>query len=89
VLPPLLIWMLHRLGYDRRALSVQTLLAWVVLPVSYVVTDRSANLNWVLGPGQPQSWMHPLLYLLLLMVGFPLVVYLPTHLALLRLFGRR
>jgi hypothetical protein len=89
VLPPLLLWVLHRLGYDRRALPMQTALAWVVLPVSYVVTDPSANLNWVLGPREPQTWMPPLLYLALLMLGFPLVVYLPTHLVLDRLFGPR
>jgi hypothetical protein len=87
-LPPLLLWTLHRLGYDRRALRMQTALAWVVLPVSYVVTDPSANLNWVLGPREPQTWMPPLLYLALLMLGFPLIVYLPTHLVLDRLFGR-
>jgi len=31
VLPVVLLWMLHELGYDRRALVYQTLLAWIVL----------------------------------------------------------
>lgn len=35
-----------------------------------------------------QTWMPEALYLVLLMVGFPLVVYLPTHLVLARVFGR-
>jgi hypothetical protein len=84
--PPLLLWMVYRLGYDARALLAQTVLAWVVLPVSYLVTNPRENINWVLGPrGEPQKWMPGLLYLALLMVVLPLFVYLPTHLVLKKL----
>src|SRR5688572_3102854 len=38
VLPPLLVWLVWRLGYDRRALLWQTALAWVVLLASYFLT---------------------------------------------------
>jgi hypothetical protein len=83
VLPFLLLWLVSRLGYDRRAWIAQTLMAWVVLPVCYCCTEPSDNINWVFGPGQqPQTWMRPGLYVILLMVFFPLCVYLPTHLAL-------
>jgi hypothetical protein len=83
VLPALLVWMVARLGYDPRAWLAQSLLAWVVLPVTYLVSDPSENINWVFGlGGAPQRWMPPLAYLALLMVGFPLLVYLPTHLLL-------
>ena len=34
-----------------------------------------------------QMWMRPLAYLVFLMIFFPLVVYLPTHLLLRRLIG--
>ena len=72
-----------RLGYDRRALLAQTLLAWVILPVCYGWTQPSDNINWVFGPGQqPQTWMSPRLYFLLVMLVVPLCVYVPTHLAL-------
>jgi hypothetical protein len=87
-LPPMLLWMLHKLGYDRRAWIYQTLLAWIVLPTTYLVTDPADNINWVFGPGAtPQQRLPQLVYLLMLMLFFPLVVYLPTHLALGRLFG--
>ena len=87
-LPILLLWMVFRLGYDSRALGAQTLLAWIVLPISYLVSDRSENINWVYGYSrQPQKWMPPLLYLALLMALFPLVIYVPTHFLLLRLFN--
>jgi len=87
-LPVLLVWMVHVLGYDPAAWVAVTALAWVVLPLSYFFTDPEDNVNWVFGPGaKPQKRMPPLLYLGLLMVGFPLVIYLPTHWLLQGLFG--
>jgi hypothetical protein len=84
--PLLLLWMVHRLGYDERALLTQTVLAWVVLPVTYWVTDPSENINWVRGlRGEPQKRMPGWLYLALLMVVIPLLVYLPMHLVLKKL----
>jgi hypothetical protein len=83
VLPFLLLWLVYRLGYDRRALVAQTVLAWAVLLACYRFTDRSENINWVFGPGRrPQSRMAPGLYLALLMAFFPGCIYLPTHLVL-------
>jgi hypothetical protein len=56
VLPFLLLWLVARLEYDPRAWLVQTLLAWVVLPVCYWYTDPADNIYWVFGPGQrPQT----------------------------------
>jgi hypothetical protein len=83
VVPVVLLYLLTRLGYDARALPAQSLLAWVVLPVTYLATDPIKNVNWVFGPGgRPQRRIPPLAYLALLMLGFPLVVYLPTHVLL-------
>ena len=88
ILPPLLIWLVYRLGYDPDALLAQSLLAWLVLPLCYRFTRQEENVNWVHGlAGKPQSAMPPLTYLLLLMIAFPLLVYLPTHLLLQALFG--
>lgn len=88
ILPALLLWMIHRLGYDERAWVAQTLLAWAVLPVSYLLTDPSDNVNWVYGFSEkPQTWMPAPLYLALLMIIFPLLIYAPTHLLLKRAFG--
>jgi hypothetical protein len=87
VLPVALVWMVHRLGYHRRAWVLQTVVALIVLPVTYWLTDAADNVNWVYGPGgKAQTWMKPWAYLALLMVFFPLVVYLPTHLLLRMLF---
>ena len=87
VLPLLLLWTLHRLGYDRRALVAQTILAVVVLPLSYLVSNPRENVNWVYGFGEhPQSTLPAGVFLLLVMVIYPIVVYLPTHLLFAKMF---
>jgi hypothetical protein len=88
VLPPVLVWLVWRLGYDADAWVAQTALAWVVLPLTYALTDPADNINWVFGPlGKPQDRLPPLVYLGLLMLALALLVYLPTHLLLRGLFG--
>lgn len=88
ILPPLLVWGVWRLGYDSRALVLQTLTAWMVLPVTRLVTDPEKNVNWVFGPGaRPQRRIDGRLYFALVMLFFPLCVYLPTHALLIWLFG--
>ena len=90
MLPVVMIFMLCRLGYDRRALIAQILLVWVVLPVTYLVTAPADNINLVFGLGkEPQTSLHPLLYLSLEMIFVPVVVCLPVHLLLQWLVRRR
>jgi hypothetical protein len=87
VLPLLLLWMLHRLGYDHRALMWQTIVAIVVLPLSYLMSNPQENVNWVYGFGEnPQKVLPAPLFVLVLMLLFPLVIYLPTHLVFTRIF---
>jgi len=87
ILPVLLLWMLHRLGYDQRAFLCQTIVAMAVLPLSYLVSNAQENVNWVYGFGQnPQRILPALLFVVLLMLLFPLVVYLPSHLLFIRIF---
>jgi len=87
LLPLLLLWMLHRLGYDHRAFLWQTIVALVILPLSYLVSNAQENVNWVYGLGEKRQWILPApLFLILLMLLFPLAVYLPTHLLFARIF---
>ena len=89
VLPIVLLWMLDRLGYDPRAALAQTLLAWIVLPITYAaVRPADENINWVYGLDGRQKKLPPLVFLALIMVASPVVVYLPTHFALTALFAR-
>ncbi len=86
-LAPLSLWMVYKLGYDGRALGWQTLLAWIVLPMSYWLTDPSENVNWVYGfRNQRLNFIPAPVYVGLLMVLFPVIIYFPTHLLLKGLF---
>jgi hypothetical protein len=89
-LPPLLVWAVARLGYDRRAWLAQTAVTTVILPVSYLATAPRDNVNWVYGPGaRPQTRVHPLLYFTAVMLFFPLCFQWPAHALLCRAFGSR
>ena len=87
VLPLLLLWTLHQLGYDQRAFFWQSIVALVVLPLSYLLSNPQENVNCVYGFGQNTQRILPApLFVILLMLLFPLVVYLPTHLLFTRMF---
>ncbi len=87
-LPFGLVGLVCRLGYDRRAWALQSLVALFVLPLTYALTGPAENINWVYGLGAPQRRLPRLVYLALLIVAFALVLYLPPHLALSRLAAR-
>ena len=66
-------------------------MSYFLLPPPPTTPDQPhlpVNVNLVYGPGDehPQTAMHPLLYLSLLLVGLPLLFYVPTHLVLQRIF---
>jgi hypothetical protein len=89
VLPLVMLWMLARHGYDSRALVMQTVVAWCVLPLTHaVLRPQDENINWVRGFGKPQQWLRPRTYVALLMLAFPVLIYLPTHWALEAVFSR-
>ncbi|HEX7899560.1 MAG TPA: hypothetical protein VF950_17460 [Planctomycetota bacterium] len=98
-LPILIVYLLKKLGYDRRAFVAWWGVAIVVLLIGYFLLPAPpapadnpllpVNVNYVYGLGdKPQSWMHPHLYFLLVFTVLPVVVYAPTHFALRRLFPR-
>ncbi len=97
-LPLLLIWIIWRIGYDRRAFRAWTVLAWGLMLVCYFLMpappapsdnpNLPVNIDYVYGMSDsgPQTWMPPLAYLGLLMVVLPTCVFLPTHLLLRGIF---
>jgi len=97
-LPFFLLWLLWRLGYDRRALVAWTVLAWVLLLVCYFFLPAGppptenpnlpVNINYVYGLSdeKPQQWMPPWEWLVTMLVGLPVVFFLPTHVLLTWLF---
>jgi hypothetical protein len=89
VTPPVLLWAIQRLGYDKRAWKLQTLTAWVVVPINYFWRPEF-DINWARGPFLREQHVMPgWLYLLGYLILVPLLVYWPTHLALQRWVSRR
>jgi len=82
VTPPLLAWVIWRLGYDRRGWLCQTLTAWIIVPINYFWRP-ALDVNWARGPFFREQHIVPgLIYLASYLVVVPLVIYLPTHLLL-------
>jgi hypothetical protein len=80
LLPPLLIWGMMLYGYNEKALYYQTALAFIVLPLSRWFGKPEENINWVYGLGaNPQKKINSRLYFILIVIAFPLFVYIPSH----------
>jgi hypothetical protein len=76
------------LGYDEHALIAQTIVAMIVLPLSYRFSEPKENINWVYGfGGRPQTRVPAICFLMFLIVMFPIAIYLPSHLILDQLFS--
>ncbi|MFD2248519.1 membrane-associated protein [Pontibacter ruber] len=88
VLPAIVIWLLTEWGYDTRAIYYQTALAWVVLLITYFFTDPKENINWIFGWGnEPQKAISPVLYFLIILLVYPLLVFIPSHFILQWIFN--
>ena len=46
-LPFFLLWLIYRLGYHKRAWVFQIVFFWIVIPITWFVTDPSKNINGV------------------------------------------
>jgi len=85
-MPAVIIFMLIRFGYDKRALLAQTILALIVIPLTYALTTPEDNINWVYGADGVQTMFPPLIYLALLAFTMVCLVFVPMHLLLKKLF---
>jgi len=96
-LPFLLVYLVWKVGYDRRALFAWTGLAWTAMLVSYFFLSppsadaglAAVNVDYVFGPSdrEAQSWMAPSLWLVTLMAALLAVFWAPSHLVLSRWRG--
>jgi hypothetical protein len=91
-LPFLLIFLVFRLGYNRRGFLAWTSLAWVLLFVCYFLMPgpdpdagfKPVNINyvWGLNDAAAQTWMSPNAWFLAMLVVLPTLILFPTHLIL-------
>lgn len=96
-LPFALLYLVGRLGYDRRALPAWSVLALALLCVCYFLMPgprpdaglTPVNINYVYGMSDAaaQTWMPGPAWFALLCVGLPCLIFWPTHKLLDRLFA--
>ena len=91
-LPFLLVYVVWKTGYDRRALPLWTGLAWALLLFCFFVTPppttspglTPVNIDYVWGMSDSaaQHWVPSTVWLAGLMIGLPLFAFLPAHIVL-------
>jgi hypothetical protein len=85
-LAPMLMFILSRVGYDRRALKHQTIVTAIVLLASWRLTRPQDNINWVHSGAAIRSQQSRAAFVGFLIVAFPMVFLWPAHRLLKRLF---
>jgi hypothetical protein len=93
-LPFLLVYLVWMYGYDRRGFPAWTVLAWLLMLICFFVMPppnpnaglTPVNINYVFGPSDSvaQTWVHPYVWLAGMLIGLPLILFLPMHLLLSR-----
>jgi hypothetical protein len=85
-LPLVLLWTLRKVGYDRRALALQSAIAAVLLLVSRLLAAE-LNMNYAYrDPLFHRAWGPPPAHLAMIFVPLVTLIYWPTHLLLSWLF---
>jgi len=85
-LPPLFLWALGRTGYDRRGWALESGITLVAFIASRF-TNPAANINYAFtDPFIHRAWGPAPIHVLTSVLFMAIVVYLPTHLALARLY---
>jgi hypothetical protein len=91
-LPFLLIYLVWKIGYDRRALLSWTALFFAVMLICFFLmppptphpglTPVNINYVWGMRDTAAQTWFHPYIWLMGLLLGLPVFIFAPTHFAL-------
>ncbi len=96
--PFLMLYLVWKVGYDRRAFWARTGASRVQMPISFVLMPPPTphpglvpvNINYVWGlrDTAAQTWVPPYVWLAGLAIGLPLVVFAPTHFVLARIMPK-
>jgi hypothetical protein len=84
-----LVWIiyLHQFGYETRALRYFTILYWIILALTCLCTNPVENINWAFIPQvMGVDAYAPVLWVAFLAIGFPLLIFYPTHLLFKKFF---
>lgn len=85
-MPAIIIFVLIRFGYDKRALLAQALLTSTIIIATYALSKPEDNINWVFAIDKIQTTIPPFIYLALQIAILVALVFTPTHFFLKKLF---
>jgi hypothetical protein len=86
IMPPLLLWSLDRVGYDRRGWPLQSAIA-LVLFIASRFTDPAKNLNFAFrDPFFHRAWGPTPVHVTISLLALIFAVYFPIHLLLKTMF---
>jgi hypothetical protein len=86
ILPILLLWAVHRMGYDSRGWALQAVIVLFAF-VAARFTSPDENINFAFRePFRHHAWSPAALHVTLSVLFMCVVIYLPTHLLLRRIF---
>lgn len=98
LVPFLLIYLVWKMGYDRRALAAWSVLATALILICFFFMPPPSpapgltpvNINYVWGPSDyvAQSWVPTGVWVIGLIVGMPVFLYAPVHFMFSRLVRR-
>ena len=93
-IPFLLVYLVWKLGYDKRGLPAWIVVAWALILICFFfmppprpdpgLTPVNINYVWGMNDAAAQTWVHPYVWIAGLMIGLPLIVFVPTHFMLMR-----
>ena len=97
-LPFLLVYLVWRLGYDRRGFPAWTVLAWILVLICFFfmppprpdpgLTPVNINYVWGMSDTVAQTWMPPAVWLAGLIILLPVLLYAPVHFLLRRVMPK-
>jgi hypothetical protein len=97
-LPFLLVYLVWRLGYDRRALPAWTVVAWALVLVCFFFMPpprpdpglAPVNINYVWGMSDivAQHWVPPGVWVVGMLIGMPVLLFAPVHFLLRRVMPK-
>jgi hypothetical protein len=97
-LPLLLVYLVWRLGYDRRALPAWTIVAWALVLICFFFMPPPrpdpglipVNINYVWGMSDTvaQHWVPPGVWVVGMLIGMPVLLFAPVHFLLRRVMPK-
>lgn len=89
VMPAVLLWAVHRIGYDPRGVALQCVITVLAFAAARF-TNPAKNMNFAFtDPFFHRSWGPPPVHVAVSALFMAVAVYLPTDLVLKRLFQQR